>query len=270
MTRSTNFFGFEDADKGASILLITLPADAYAELDRTASADVLKQQGMRLERREALSIPLGKAFLLIGQQEFDKKKVRKWVLVSSAPSLTAMVTVQIPETANKVYPDATIRSALATVSVRDSVPVNEQLDLLPFRIGEFAGFHLGAVIPGRAAMLTDAEPTSPEFKPQIFIGVAPGGPTQGTEREPFARDLFASIPDIKDVRIASSETLRILGQPGHQILAQAVSAAGPVVVVQWLRFGGGVYMQLIGISPVVAWQDTYPRFRSVRDGVEPR
>src|SRR5436190_21615854 len=108
MTRSANFFGFEDAGSGASILLIALPAEAYAELDRTASADVLKQQGMRLERREALSIPLGKAFLIIGQQEFEQKKVRKRVLVSASPSLTAMVTVQVPDNAKTAYPEAAI------------------------------------------------------------------------------------------------------------------------------------------------------------------
>jgi hypothetical protein len=41
-------------------------------------------------------------------------------------------------------------------------------------------------------------------------------------------------------------------------------------VVQWLRFGGGGYMQIVGIARADAWKDAYPRFRSVRDGIEGR
>jgi len=65
---------------------------------------------------------------------------------------------------------------------------------------------------------------------------------------------------------------RIGGQQGHQILATARDGAGStgLTVVQWLRFGGGAYLQMIGIARADAWKDAYPRFRSVRDGIEPR
>ena len=43
-----------------------------------------------------------------------------------------------------------------------------------------------------------------------------------------------------------------------------------LTVVQWLRFGGGAYLQMIGIARADAWKDAYPRFRSVRDGIEAR
>jgi hypothetical protein len=43
-----------------------------------------------------------------------------------------------------------------------------------------------------------------------------------------------------------------------------------LTVVQWLRFGGGAYLQVVGISRVDAWQTAYPRFRTVRDSIEPR
>jgi hypothetical protein len=40
--------------------------------------------------------------------------------------------------------------------------------------------------------------------------------------------------------------------------------------VQWLRFGGGVFLHLVGTAPTAAWTQAYARFRSVRDGIEPR
>jgi len=49
-----------------------------------------------------------------------------------------------------------------------------------------------------------------------------------------------------------------------------MSGGTSLKVVQWLRFGGGGYIQVVGIAPVEAWPDSYPRFRAVRDGIAPR
>ena len=84
--------------------------------------------------------------------------------------------------------------------------------------------------------------------------------------------MFAAIPNVREVRVTSAEPLRIIGQPGYQILAQARDPAGTasLTVVQWLRFGGGGYLQLVGIARADGWPEAYPRFRAVRDGIEPR
>lgn len=271
MITSTNFFGFEDPNTNATITLVSLPAQAYGELERSVSAEVLKREGVALEKRETLSLPAGKAFLVIGHE--DKTRSRKWILIGAASNLTALVTMQIPDGAKNLYSDASIRETLATLTVRDTVPVDEQLSLLPFKITDLAGYRVGAIVPGRAVILSDAPLDAPSPAPsQMLVTVAPGGPTQTSEREAFARDVFAAVPNVRDVRIITSEPLRIQGQPGHQILAQARDATGAksLTVVQWLRFGGGGYLQLVAIAPVEAWPDAYPRFRAVRDGIEPR
>ncbi|MDB5567653.1 MAG: hypothetical protein JWP84_4219, partial [Tardiphaga sp.] len=42
-------------------------------------------------------------------------------------------------------------------------------------------------------------------------------------------------------------------------------------VVQWLRFGSGnVAMRIIASSPREEWPKAFPRFRAVRDGIQPR
>src|SRR5262249_61813251 len=93
--------------------------------------DSLKRQGVALETREALSLAICRAFPVIGRQEVERTKIRKWILVAQSAALTALVTVQVPEAARTNYPDAAIRAALASLSVRDSVPDEEQLSLLP-------------------------------------------------------------------------------------------------------------------------------------------
>ena len=277
MVTSKNFFGFEDPNNNVAIILVALPGEAYADLDKTVTADALKRQGVALEAREAMPLSTGKAFLVIGRQEIEKTKIRKWILVASSPALTALVTVQIPDTAKTLYPDASIRAALTSLAIRGNVPVEEQLGLLPFKVGEFAGFRIAGVVPGRAIMLSDAAADAParpgaSVEPHIFVAVAPGGPAQTSERDAFARDVFATVPNLKDIRITTSEPLRMSGQQGHQIIANARDYAGAaaLTVVQWLRFGGGGYLQMVGIARADAWKDAYPRFRSVRDGIAPR
>jgi hypothetical protein len=43
-----------------------------------------------------------------------------------------------------------------------------------------------------------------------------------------------------------------------------------VSIVQWLRFGGPAMMRIVGIAPRDQWASAFPRFRAVRDGIQPR
>ncbi len=274
MIPSRNFAGFENRDNGAALVIAVLPAEAFTDIANTTTAETLKKQGMTLETREDFPHPLGKALLLIGQQQADNQRMRKWILVVAASHLTALVTVQLPEAAQATYPDAAIRSALTSVAVRATVPVEEQLSPLPFQVSELAGFKIGGIIPGRAVMLTDGAANQPgaTLDAHILIAIAPGGPAQSADRSRFAHEVFAPAPNLKDVRIETSESLRIGRQQGHQIMARGrdETTGAEVTIVQWLRFGGGVYMQMIGMARNEDWKQAYPRFRQVRDGIDAR
>ena len=271
-TASRNFVGFEDGPNNVAIMVVALPPEAYADIERSTTDARLQTQGLTAETREAMSLAGGTAFLVIARQEVETIKLHKWIAAVSTPELTALVTFQVPDSARTVYPDAVIRAALASLVIRPTVPVEEQLSLLPFKVGEFAGFHIGAIFAGRGVMLTDAsEQSSPPTREPLFvISIAPGSPAQAGDRANFARDVLTTIPNVKDVRITTSEPLRIGNQPGHQIMAQGKDAATgvPITIVQWLRFGNGAYMQLVGIARTDAWTSAYARFRQVRDGID--
>jgi len=69
-----------------------------------------------------------------------------------------------------------------------------------------------------------------------------------------------------------SEPIRIDGMPGYETRLDATSGKDntPVTVVQWLRFGGGQNtLRIIGSAPRDQWAKAFPRFRTVRDGVQP-
>jgi hypothetical protein len=323
MVASDAFAGFADPEKNAAILIATLPAAAYAQLDKTLDIEDLHKQGITLEKREPMRLGSGKGFLLTGRQSVGKEHYRKWLMVMAVEDITAMVSVQIPE-ADTTYPANAVRAALNTLTVRQSVPEQEQLGLLPFIVGDLAGFHVDAVLPGRALVLSastgeapkDAAKDAPKDKEaskeapkdtsaegpkdsskeapkdssketskdsskealtrtlqaRLLITAAPGGPAEAEDRGNFARTSFAEIGGIRDVHITMSEPLRIGGQSGYQTMAEAkdVHSGTDVMVVQWLRFGSGGFLQMTGIGRADVWTSMLSRLRAVRDSIQPK
>jgi hypothetical protein len=41
-------------------------------------------------------------------------------------------------------------------------------------------------------------------------------------------------------------------------------------MVQWVRFGSNGYLRMIAVSPTDKWDQSFTRFRAVRDGIEAR
>jgi hypothetical protein len=280
MVTSNTFDGFADPEKDAAILITVLPAAAYSQFEKTMDTDLLKKQGVSLEKREPIKLDTGKGFLLSGRQVADKTRYRKWLLVAAADDLTVLVTVQAPEQ-ETLYSDSIVRAALATVSVRAKVPEAEELGLLPFVVADLAGFHVDGVLRGRVLMLSDSRKENPEdaakgalmiggSEARLLIAALPSPPIDPNDHANFARLAFNEIGGIRDVHLTMSEPLRIGGQSGYQTMAEAKDArsGADVRVVQWLRFGGGGFMQMIGVGPADTWTSVLSRLRAVRDSVE--
>lgn len=277
MVASETFDGFADPGKDAAILMAVLPPTAYGQIEKTLDPDTLKKQGVIVEKREPMQFSFGKGFLVTARQTADKTHYRKWLLVAAAGDFTALITAQVPEQ-DKTYPDRTMRAALASLSVRAHVPEAEELSLLPFTVGDLAGFHVEGVLRGRGLMLSDRPNTADSGKPatesvseaRLLIAAIPGGPQEPDDRANFAKLSFSEIGGLRDIQITVSEPLRIGGQSGYQTMADAKDArsGNSVRVVQWLRFGGGGYLQMVGIASSNGWTTTLTRMRAVRDSID--
>jgi hypothetical protein len=275
MEPSKSFPGFEDTENNVFIRLVALPGNAFAEIEKTLTKDALRKQGMTVEKREALKLRGGRAILLVARQEADKIRIRKWLLVAPLGEVTALVSFELPVQAAARYPEAAIRKSLLTVVARAKVPDEEQLELLPFAVGDMAGMRIARVVPGVAVQLTDGPNDAFENaadQPHVVISVAPGGPARTDERDNFARLAFTGLPPLKDVRLVSSESMRLGGQPGHELRAEGKDpkTGADVMLVQWLRFGTGGYLRILAFGPKENWTQTFARFRAVRDGIGTR
>ena len=272
MKASTSFPGFEDRDSNAFIRLIALPGKAFTEIEKTMSADTLKKQGMTIEKRESFPMPSGKGCWS------SRSRAPAHAHPQVAPDRAARRDHRarlgrIPLSVTR-YPAPAIRAALATLTARPHVPVEEQLTMVPFKVGELSGFRLVRVVPGVALQFTDGPKDALEAaeQPHLVISVAPGGPQQPGDREQFARLALAGLPPFKDLRLTSSDSMRLGGMAGHEMRAEGKDPQSgmDIEIVQWLRFGTGAYMRIVGFAPKENWAAAFTRFRAVRDGLEPR
>ena len=269
---STRFPGFEDSERKVVIMILDLPASAYRELE--VAAFNMVQDQLQQVKRESFPFGSGIGFLISGIARQNDVTLHRWSLLAmgigeSVPNLTMLVNVEVPESALPVYSEEVIRKALASVTFRPA-PVQEQLGMLPFKLGDLSGFQVMQVLPTGTVILADSPSDKNERQPFMIVSIDRGGPAEAGDRGVFARNLLTNAP-VRDLNMQSAEPMRISGAPGHEIRASGKGPAGdPVSVVQWLRFGTGAFLRVIGVSPAEKWDESFGRFRMVRDGIAVR
>jgi len=265
--------GFGDPQSKSAIMILEMPPQAFSEVEKAMSADVLRQQGVAIAFRETLTLKNGKALLIGGRQTVDGTALRKWIMVAETPAATALVTALVPDSAKNAYTDAVIRAALVSLDKRDAIPPEELLGLMPFKVTDTAGLR-PIRAEGPTIFLTEGpkDIVEPGEQPLMVIGAAPGGPAETAQRDNFARTMFASTGSFKDVKLVSTDVIRLNGMQTHQILAEAKDAKtdADIKIVQWVRFGNGAFLRFLGVSPSEAWSDAFTKFRAIRDGVTTR
>ena len=273
-TPSTRFSGFENAQASAAILLVAMPGEAYAELEKSFTDEMLKSRGITVTAREQMTFKDGKGIVVAGPKEADGVKRHETVLIASTGGITTLVSVQMLEASRATVTDAMVREALKTVAVRPQIPDSEKLAVLPYKISNLAGFRIIRTVYDGTAILTQGPKDTAEAveQPFLLIGVTTGEAPKAEERDSYARRMFGTAPGIKDVKIVRAEPLRIGQTAGFEIVAEAKDASSDtdVTAVQWLRFGQNGHLQMFGLARRAAWNDVYPKLRTIRDNIELR
>jgi hypothetical protein len=271
---SKNFPGFENAEHRATIIIVELSGSAFDGLEKEIAGELQKSPDLAPQRHDIDFTAGGGGFFLAGRQDSAAGPFLKWTLVGKLGNVTAIVTAMAPEAAKEALPEPVIRRAFGSLTVRATVGAQEQLDTLPFVMADLAGFRLVRVQPGSVAMLTDGPNDDIESadQPLLVISAGMGVTPQPADREAFSRRLFSSVPGLTDVRVLRSEGMRIGGQPGHEVLAEAkdVKTGAEMTAVQWVRFSTGGLIRFVAVGRKDAWPSLFPRLRAVRDGIEGR
>jgi hypothetical protein len=264
--------GFEDVDRNAVVAVLDLPARAYEELERSAFGP--QQTGLNNPKRESFPFASGVGFLVTGTSQENGVTLHKWFLLATAvggevQDLAVLINVQVPETALGVYSDAVVRKMLASVTFRQA-PIQEQLAMLPFKINDMSGFRVLQVLPQGGVVLIDGPGDNMSKTTYVVVSIGAGAPETPDERGNFARELLSTAP-LRAINVTGAEPMRIGGMQGNEIRAQAQGLNGePVKLVQWIRFGTGGFLRVIGVGPSDGWDAMFTRLRGIRDGVATR
>jgi hypothetical protein len=273
---SKRFPGFENVDARSSIVIATLPPQAYSDLEASITTEALKKQGITEDKRETLTLSKGKALFVMGNEQENGQKFRKWMLLGQLAEGVALVAVLVPEASVKTYSDDVIRASLSTLAVRAVVPLDEQMALMPFKLTDLSGLRPIRLLGNAGVVLTEGASDTPPLgtQPLFAVTIGQGGPEQASDRANFARNLFTRPADVKDMHIISGDMLRLGGGnlPTHELQAEAkdVFTDTPMKLVQWVRFGAGTHIRMIGIARADQWPTAFSHFRAVRDGIAPR
>ena len=271
LNKAKTFPGFETEDGGVKVLIADLPAEAYGEVANAFKANPGGTGGIKPESIETAA---GLAYFTVESAKDAAGNVKRYSMILPGPSFSGYVAVQVPENASKIYTDDAVRQMFKTAVLRNEVPVEEQLGLMPFKISELSSFrNVRTLAPGAALILSDGDEKSGfEVAPFMIIGLIGSTPATPDDRGRFAQQIAATIPGVREGKITMSEPVRIDGQPGYETRIDAISGKDntPVTLVQWLRFGSQTSMRIIGSTPRDNWAKAFPRFRAVRDGIQPR
>jgi hypothetical protein len=271
LSRAKTFVGFETEDHGVKVLVTELPAEAYNEVMNAFKATPAGAGGVK---PESIETSAGIAYYTVEDAKDGAGSVRRYSMILPGGTFAGYVAVQVPENVGKIYTDEAVRQMFASATIRKEVPVEEQLGLMPFKIGELSDFkNIRTLAPGAALILADGDEANGfEGAPFMVIGVIGTAPAQPDDRGRFAQQAAGTIPGIRDAHLTMSEPVRIDGSPGFETRIDATSGKDntPVTVVQWLRFGSQNSLRIIGSAPRDAWPKAFPRFRAVRDGIQPR
>jgi len=270
LSRAKTFVGFETEDQSVKVLVVELPAEAYGEVMNAFKTNPAGTAGIK---PESIETSAGVAYYTAENAKDGASNVRRYSMILPGGTFSGYVAVQVPENATKIYTDEAIRQMFASAVIRKEVPIDEQLGLMPFKISQLSDFkNVRTLAPGAALILADGdEVTGFEAAPFMVIGLIGSAPAQPDDRGRFAQQAATTIPGVRDARITMSEPIRIDGMPGYETRIDATSGKDntAVTVVQWLRFGGSNALRIIGSAPRDEWPKAFPRFRAVRDGIQP-
>ncbi|MCS0502502.1 hypothetical protein [Ancylobacter mangrovi] len=266
--------GFEDRVAHAAILIMEVPGTALEDVSKSFTPEALETKGVTVENRRDVTLKSGaKGVLMSGYQTMGAAALKKWIMLVGDGKQGAMVTVQFPEDSAARYSDDAVEAALMSVTFRPPPTQEELLSRLPFTIKDMEGYRVVRVFGTNAALLTKGDAASGDLSRQPFfiVSIAPGE-VREDDRESLAKRAISSVPGVKELKIERGGTLRIGGQPGYELIANAVEmrTGTPVKVAQWVRFGRSGYVRMVGVAPAEGFDTSFNEMRGLRDGIELR
>ena len=272
LSRAKTFVGFETEDQGVKVLVAELPAEAYTEVMNAFKKNPAGTGGVK---PESIETSAGLAYYTIENAKDGPTNVRRYSMILPGGAFSGYIAVQVPgKRLENLYrrcgpADVRLGRGPQGGSGRGAAGADA---VQAQRISAASGMSARWRSTRPSSSPTATRTKGFEAAPFMVIGIVGTTPNQPEDRGRFAQQVATTIPGMRDARVTMSEPLRIDGTPGYETRIEAVSGKDntPVTVVQWLRFGSQSTLRIIASAPREQWASAFPRFRAVRDGIQPR
>ena len=241
---ATSFSGFQNAEKGASIMINELPAP-YQTLVDGFTADALKTKGMTLISKQTIDFNNSKATIISVTQPANGMTYIKQILVFGDAKGTIMVNGIYPETSKNI--ESKIKEALLSTSYNSSQNENP-LDAATFSINtDGTDFKVVKFISGSLLYSTDGK--IPTDKPTLIVGNSLAKISASNQKQ-YAEERLKKLPRGEFSVIKEIKEITIDNLKGFEILANGKDKDdNPELIYQVMLFNDkGDYYIILGKS----------------------
>jgi hypothetical protein len=260
---------FENPSKYASVRMAEMRPEDYPIIERSIMNP--DEAVFRVIFRERTTIGGYPAVLAtVNQRSRGGFLLRKWLLAVREPTLTMYIVVQSIESPEG-YTDAAIRRMLNSVVSRPIVPIEAEMAVLPFQIGDRAGFRPVRMDVHQLVMTEGLSDDLHLFEqPVMTASFVSMRPPNSAETQDFAVKLLRADPGLKGVAIEQTQPFQPRGRARHEIVARAKDAASgkPLIVLQTLEFDLNGILRIKSVTRPGDRETHLPRFRTLANGIE--
>lgn len=270
-TASDRFAGFVSKTTGAFITVADLPGEAFRDIALGFTPAALATKGLHLRSSEPMPAKAGRTdgLLIELEQTAAGQRYRKWVAVIANPTVTALVTVAVPDQALSQVPESAVRQTL--FGARLAGP--RAASALPFSIEPHGTFLRRHDLMGTSVVFSDGVVgvDDPRDRP-VFVASVSIGPPAPVPPERFARQLAGDIAGLRDVRILGATPVTIAGLNGWVHKGEAVNGATGTATALYhvVLPAADRYYRLVGLTPTSLAERVEPAFQRMAASLQPR
>ena len=239
---STSFSGFQNAETGASIMIIELPG-SYQPLADGFTAEALRSKGMTLLKKEIIDFNGSKATLINVTQPANGTTYIKQMLVFGDTNNTVLVNGIYPEASKNI--EAKIKDALLS-TVYDNSQVDNPLEVATFTIDiKGTDFKLIRYMAGSLLYSTDGK--IPTEKPTLIVGNSIARVSSQNQKK-YSEERLKKLPRGELSIIKEINEVKIDNLKGFEIIADGKTKDDkPELVYQVIVFNeNGDYYIIVG------------------------
>ena len=246
--------GFVHQEINSNIVVIQMPAEAYAELEpslETASAAtaLFRGQGIEVEAVGRVRTSGGDVRVLRGTQRLAGARLEKWIGITANEGQTVMVVYNLQ--GDHGVSGTAVLGSLASLQLGTPTDLADQVAALPFVIEIAEPFAPDSTLAGVALMLfaggNSPDPTG--ARPVVVAEVQAG------QLDQMLPDAALSLLRAVDAGLVADEVKRVAfaGAPGwyHSgTFANTGSAGGTLRIAQWVSVTPQGLIRLLARAPV--------------------